>query len=354
MTTVRTYRSTDASAPVLTGSVGTLVALLDACLVNGYGSQSAAGWTIPFTATNKRMYTNSAVDGTGFTLYVDDTGPGGGGAREARMTGFEVATAIGTGTGQFPTFAQLAIGIGALVCRKSTTADATARAWTLVADDTVFYFFAETGDFTSPTGPYAFAFGDFFSYATSDPYRCMIVGRNSENTNSLQQEWFPSLFQTGTANILSLTMAAHYIARSYTQIAGSIGFGKRTDQMLMGANGGGTAGSASSIGSAGLANNQNACAIGWIGQSSLPGPPYPNAADGALLMAPIWIHHNGVNRGYFKGLWAPMQNQPLAHNATFSGTGNLAGKSFLAQFLLTPGSAGPLAECFVETSSTWS
>jgi hypothetical protein len=33
--TVRVYRSTDASAPVLTGQVGSLTALLDAVLVNG-------------------------------------------------------------------------------------------------------------------------------------------------------------------------------------------------------------------------------------------------------------------------------------------------------------------------------
>jgi hypothetical protein len=54
--TVRVYRSTDASAPVLTGQVGSLTALLDAVLVNGYGALSAAGWTIAQTTTNKRGY----------------------------------------------------------------------------------------------------------------------------------------------------------------------------------------------------------------------------------------------------------------------------------------------------------
>ena len=42
MTAPTIYRSTDASAPVLTGEVGKLVDLLDACLVNGYGAKSAA------------------------------------------------------------------------------------------------------------------------------------------------------------------------------------------------------------------------------------------------------------------------------------------------------------------------
>ena len=193
MTTVTIYRSTDRSAPTLEGVNGSLVALLDACLVNGYGSQSAAGWTIAYTTTNKRVYRNSTTDGTGFYLSVDDSGPGGGGAREARMTGFQAATGIGAGTGQFPTSGQLGIGIGAVVCRKSTSADSTVRAWTLIADDTVFYLFTETGDLTSPVLPSLFMFGDFFSYGSSDAYRCLIVGRNQENVNNSQAEWAPTL-----------------------------------------------------------------------------------------------------------------------------------------------------------------
>ena len=50
--TVRVYRWDDASAPVLTGEVGKLAALLKACLVTGYGSKTAAGWSNPYSATN--------------------------------------------------------------------------------------------------------------------------------------------------------------------------------------------------------------------------------------------------------------------------------------------------------------
>jgi hypothetical protein len=198
MTTVYTYRSTDASAPTLTGQNGSLVSLLDACLVNGYGSQSAAGWTIAYTTTNKRVYQNSSSSGTGFYLNIDDSGSGSGGAREALMTGFQSATGIGTGTGQFPTFSQMNIGIGSVVCRKSNTADSTVRSWTLVADNTVLYFFAESGDFIVPIQPNFFAFGDFFSYASSDLYRCIIMGRNSTNQSSVNYEW-PAV-ANGTSN----------------------------------------------------------------------------------------------------------------------------------------------------------
>jgi hypothetical protein len=76
--TVRVYRSTDASAPVLTGQVGSLTALLDAVLVNGYGALTAAGWSINQTTTNKRGYKQNLTGSnntSGMLLYVDDTGP---------------------------------------------------------------------------------------------------------------------------------------------------------------------------------------------------------------------------------------------------------------------------------------
>ena len=45
-TSVKFFRSTMPGAPVLRGQVGSLIALLDACLVNGWGSQTASSVTI--------------------------------------------------------------------------------------------------------------------------------------------------------------------------------------------------------------------------------------------------------------------------------------------------------------------
>jgi hypothetical protein len=39
------YRYTDTSAPTVNGTAGSLITLLQACLVTGYGSKSGAGWT---------------------------------------------------------------------------------------------------------------------------------------------------------------------------------------------------------------------------------------------------------------------------------------------------------------------
>src|ERR1035437_283857 len=338
MTTVVVFRSTDASAPVLTGAAGSLVALLHACLVAGYGSgaqAAGAGWTSAYTATNKEAYRNSASDGTGFYLNVDDTGTGNT-VKEAFVVGFETMSAISTGTGQFPTSAQLNITgsapAGALVCRKSNTADATARAWTLISDDTVFYLFVETGDVINPTRPFLFMFGDIFSYKGSDAYRCMIIARNGANITSLwgANDWFAALL---SANItfLSNLLPGHFMARSWNGLGSSIQVGKHTDQIKMGA---GQGSGMSGLGAAQGNTGNNTFITMGLGRNTSPTFPYPNGPDGGLYVAPIWVHHNGIVRGYLKGLWAPLHDRPLNHNDTYSGTGNMSGKSFLVQSIL--------------------
>lgn len=329
---VTVYKSTDASAPVLTGQVGTLVALLDAVLVNGYGSQTAAGWTIAYTATNKRDY-KQGTGSNGFYLDIDDSGPGAAGAREARMRGYETMTALATGTNPFPTTAQISSGC---VARKSTTADATARPWTIVADATCFYLFMDTGDYTLPNYAISVMFGDFFSYKSSDAYSTIIIGRSTEN-NGINggAETFPVLTNSWTGSMLSTTLGGHFVTRNTNGIAGSVACGK--------------------IGGALCGTNSNGSHESDIG-GNYSVLPYPNTADNAMELSPIWIVHGSMVRGYLKGLWAPGHRQPCGHWDTFSGTGNMAGKSFQAFNMTTGigywGNGG--GQAIMETSNTWS
>lgn len=137
--TVRVYRSTDGSAPVLTGQAGSLVTLLDAVLVNGYGTKSAAGWTKPYSGTSKAVYRNNTTTGTGSYLRVDDNASSY--FHRAYITGYETMSGVDTGTNAFPssTTSQSAWG-------KSATQDATARQWVIVADEFRFYIFVRTGE----------------------------------------------------------------------------------------------------------------------------------------------------------------------------------------------------------------
>lgn len=356
--TVRIYQSTDASAPVLTGQVGKLTDLLDAILVNGYGAKTAAGWTIGYTATNKRAYLQNLIganNAAGMYLYVDDNGPGAGAAKEARTCSFETMSAITpVGTGQFPTGAQSAIGSGQLVIRKSFTADATARPWTCIANGQTVYLFIETGDFaTTPTyAAFPFIFGDYFPAAAADPYAVQIIGRTGENTSLTSHDWLAAIGSPGTAlGSLATSCSGHYTARSWPGVGGSVQFGKTVDQTLMG-----IAGSTNLIGIVSTAVPSNASGIIALGRNA-NNPTffaYPNGPDGGLYMSPIRIHHNNSVRGYMKGLWAPLHDRPLNHGDTFSGTGNLAGKSFICQQIPAFISSGnDVGQIVIETSDTW-
>jgi hypothetical protein len=267
------YQSTDASAPVLTGADGSLIALLDACLVNGYGAKVAAGWTKPFSSgINKGVY--RAGGGNRFYLNVQDNGPGAGTFKEARAWGYEVATAQDTGTGQFPTAAQLAAGI---IIRKSATADATARAWTLAADDRTFYLFVQTGD---SGGTYlAFAFGDFFSLLTGDGFRTMIVGRATENSAVLTVDNLDLLLNPGASPATAMT--GHYWPRAFTGLGGAAQFAKRGDA------------------------NENGAAVNYVLHGLMP---YPNPVDGGLYLSRVYMHETagasgGALRGNMRGFW---------------------------------------------------
>lgn len=402
MANVCTFKSSQSGAPSLSGTVGSLISLLDACLVNGYGSVSvssitqsgnvatvttasahgfstgdrvtvsganqtdynisayvtvtstttftytvannpvspatgtisvkraSANWTKPYSATNKAVYRMNPTGNTGFYLNVQDTGPGAGGAKEARAWGYEVATAQDTGTGQFPTTAQMANG---QFIRKSATADTTARAWTLIADDSCFYLITETGDYTSPTIAFGFAFGDFFKYGSSDAYNCAIIGRSTENSSSNTVDML-ALLSVGGTSVVSNLLTAHYTARLSTGVGGSAQFGKHSDGCKLG----------TSVGSAG----------GAIGYSVYGALNYPNSPDGGLYLAPVWLHQSSNVRGYFKGWWCPCHHLPLSHGDTFSGTGAMAGKSFIALNTGNANTNSTAGQSMFETSNTWS
>lgn len=149
MTAPTVYRSDDASAPAIDGTAGSLIAALDAILVNGYGAKSAAGWTKPYTGTNKAAFQQGA--GLSHYLRVDDSD-----GRLARVIGYGAMSDVDTGTNEFPTAGQIS---GGLYARKSITATSTARPWICFANDSAFYIFL-FGNRTGALAPNGFDGGD--------------------------------------------------------------------------------------------------------------------------------------------------------------------------------------------------
>ena len=87
-------------------------------------------------------------------------------------------TAYNTGTGQYPTLAQQASN---LCWFKSNTADATARAWTVIGDDKGFYLQMNSAATVGSTNFYGF--GWFPSYKAGDAYNSFVAGATTFNNN---------------------------------------------------------------------------------------------------------------------------------------------------------------------------
>lgn len=317
--TVRVYRSTDSSAPVLTGQAGALVTLLDAVLVNGYGSKSAAGWTKPYSGTNKAAYRNNSTTGTGAYLRVDDNITSY--FHRAYVTGYSAMTTIDAGTDAVPSGTQTYGGWG-----KSNTQDATARPWVIVADEFRFYIFVRTGENGSDwaTG----FFGDIVSYKAADAYRAMIMCRYTTNgVSSMNYNYDYLPYFGGSQSGMGGGQNGVSLLRDHTGSANPRTAGLHTDAFK--------AQAPTSVSNA-----------FWSGSL---GMPYPAPVNNGIMIAPVWVHHAGnVVRGHMPGLWAPLHSRGPADGDTFTGTGALAGKTFEVFNVYMNG------QLVIETSDTWS
>lgn len=133
--------------------------------------RSPAGWTKPFSGTNKAAYQGDE-NSTQLYLRVDDSE-----ALYSNVRGYENLTDIDTGTGLFPTTAQQAN----YWWNKSNAAGTAPRKWTLVADGAML-FFIPCAHSSYPNAGHLNYFGDFSAYSPADAYNCMICGHTGTKT----------------------------------------------------------------------------------------------------------------------------------------------------------------------------
>lgn len=246
-TSVKWARSTMPGAPVLTRAAGSLIALLDALLVNGWGQQTAtsvvvasgvatatfptdhaaaihsvvlvdgatpsglngeqkvtavepnvikwateeadgtatgvitvkmapAGFAKPFTGTNLAAYKSTSPEAHGQFLRIADTT-----AEYSRAIGYENMTAISTGTGLFPSSAQLS---GGYYWGKSVDTSGTAATpYQFASDGRTFYLLPQSAiNSYGPTAKahQALAFGDLVPCnPAGDPFATLLSGGTS-------------------------------------------------------------------------------------------------------------------------------------------------------------------------------
>jgi len=323
--TVRFYSSTDASAPVLSGT-GNFVDLLDAILVTGYGSQPAAGWTKPFTGTNKAAFLMATTgDAPGYYVRILDQLDSG---RGVAWRCYKTMSDVDTGTNPVPTVAQVP-GNG-ISFWKSEANSAAARGWFCVADDRGFMFVSARDSATS------------FTVANT---QTMYVG---------QMEPAPGLTRS------ALDVAVHGSNAGTAFATNATTLGAVRDSVSFSA----AAVSYISANIAGLDGSFPVCrrplGLNTAANStaaSLVGPGVPDPITGVLRLCPIYAFEEsiisfGTNRGrmpYILSIDGPISTSQILNNIEIVGENSTAGQTFVCRL---SSSASQVTYLFFQTSGS--
>jgi hypothetical protein len=350
------YTSTDSGAPVLSSASGSLIAVMDYCLI------SKAGWLKPIPNSGSVVTswygTGSACacyqqpSGSGRILVVNDggsvTGVTHAGGRTAMVCGYESlislaadastvpSASMGSGSGKFPQEGQ--INNGYKFVTKSTSATYVPSIWMMFVDAHTFYFFLLNGEGSYYT---MFAFGDVYSLSANDPYKCMIVAKNAAATGNSYWDYIACMPTLGQ------TLAGY---NTYTDISinrkfgGGAGYYGRSIHAILYGDFGATLNSAFlGTGYSSLNNGKGNEGVFGI-----------NPINNSIYLQPLHIMElpGGGQYGYFRGRMRGFyqvchSSDFFADGQTFNGTGDFSGKTFR---IVRPGPNGGYIA--IETSNT--
>ncbi len=257
--TVFTFTTTGLSDQTATGTIA--------------AKRAPAGFTKAFSGTNLAAYRSDDVVGTRLYCRIDDTG-----TTNARIRGYEVMTDVNTGTGLFPTDAQ--ISGGGHVWKSSSGT----QAWTLFTDGQMVYFFDSAN---GNVGIGGFFFGDIMPYMSADAYRCALLCSSTAS----------AVFNLGVLSSVGST----YLARSYTQLGTAVTSARYSH------------GKTSGLG--------------------VGGQVYPTPVDNGIHLWPVecW---EGVTlaRGMMPGLWNPIHaSSSISHGTIVESIPQLPGRTLFIQ-----------------------
>lgn len=274
--------------------------------------RAPAGFTKTFAGTNKGVYRSNDLTGNRLYLRCDDTGGSSGGGGEARMYGYEVMTSVDAGTNPFPTAAQSSNGY---LWRKSSTTDATARAWMFITDGKMLYYFNQYNliaaeAMTSPT--FSGAFGDFLSYKAGDAYSTVITGCSAAGSTSSAPNGLFRSFQSVTSS--SNFSSSVVVARDYTGVPGARYIG------LLGAGFGSTFGNSAYI-------------------------SYPHLTDSGYYLSPVVLTQASPSlvRGRMPGMFEGWHARTFNHGDLIDNVQGLPGRTLMHIY----GQDGSTAGCIL-------
>jgi len=359
--TRRVYRSTDFGAPNLQGQAQKMVDLLQAVLVDGYGTQTlsanaltssgttctfstpiAHGWvgtakvTIAgatpsayngeFSATvvNPTTVSYTALSAPGSspatgTITVKQAGAGW--TKPAELTGVnKAAFKQGTGSSGFYLRVDDTNPTYSIVRGYETMSDpdtGTGLFPTATQQPTGEYFVKSASNDTV-SRPWMIVANEGFFILYIDTNSGAGAQSNihffGDIASYIPGDLTKAIIKAGTGTTfssianspnaaLTSTFVGAYLSRPYSQIAGAVTMSLFTDHVK----GGG-------------------------GNFGAGGMPYPNPADNGVYLSKLWVGESGTGtlRGEIPGVWSPLHNAPFAHLEVFNGIGDLAGKTFQA------------------------
>lgn len=353
---VKWFTSAMSGAPALSGEAGKLIALLDACLINGFGSVTLASLVVASGVATGTVNTGHGFLDHAVVLIEGATPSELNGAKRITHTGtntftFDATgvsnqTATGTITAKMAplgwaktysgtnkaAYSRTALGATAMLLRvddtptrypavrmyetmsdvdtgtgasttqytgKSSAASSTARDWALFGDDFLFYLVIKADGSKWYSG---LCFGDIVPYLSTDAYHCQLTG------NTAQDYYYCGFFYP--------TTAYGEFSRSYSQSGGAVGNRRYSHQIAP-----------TVWGNAGVT--------------------YPCPTLSGLLAWPVeaW-ESTTIPRGLMPGFYNPLVNSysPPTNGTTFNAVPGFTGRLFYFQSITNTVDGGVLID----------
>jgi len=276
---VNFYKWDDPGAPQLRSVAGDLIAVLDACLVNGYGSKVGAGWTKEYYDAGTQQAVYRAPSGNRCYLWVKDTG-----TFDAQVAAFATMSGVNFSDGTEP-FADTATNY--YWPKRLSTDTSIGAKWEMFVSDKTMYLVSRA---LNDADRVVHVFGDYISLDPNFNYNSVISLPRAHATTGaydamlsigpgyvhLRRSW-DNIESTSTEASYMLTFQA---SPSFTYL------GKCTDLTL------------------------------------------PNDLSGNLMFDRIGINADNALMGYLPGIYNMYRgsSMPFDFSVTVSGTGVFAGR----------------------------
>lgn len=384
-TSVKYFHSGMTGAPVLSGAIGAMIAVLDACLVNGFALKTVDSLVVAANVATITVSTGITAE-VGAVVLIAGATPAalngeqkitaiGANSASFATTGITDQTATGTisvkmapagwakafsgtnlaaykstdvaATGHYlrvddtltknvrvvgyETMTDVNTGTGAFPTAvqrsggswwtKSNVADTSARPWMLISDGR-FFIFARTA-YAANISNEVTAFGDYISLKSGDTYCCSLNGQTSDSSVFGGAQSDDNLWGS-----IGNAASEFYTSRTYTGVGSS-------EQL------------------------RKAFAVPFCYsvsfQSGKGTAPYPNPVDGGLYVAPQYLSENsnfslrGITPGVY-GSGQAIPNNQFATRDSVTGVSGLPGRVLKA---LTCHTTSPYGVMFVDITGPW-